>query len=128
MIALKKTLILGCGPGGAIAADYLAKRLERAGAEITLIDKTGYHLYPHSPLWILTGALRVDDIMGSLGLLERKSVKVVIDKITGILPGEGAVETANGRYEYDYLIVALGRASRDLLVRKAIWFKLGGDP
>ncbi len=128
MIALKKTLILECKPEGAIAANYLAKRLERAEAEITLIDKTEYHLYPPSLLWILTGARKVDDIMGPLGLLETKSVKVVIDEVTGILSEESAVETTNGGYEYDYPVVALGGAFQDLLVRKANLVKLGGDP
>ena len=109
---MKKILILGGGPGGAVAANYLARRLGRDEAEITLIDKTGYHLYPPSLLWVMTGIREVDDIRRPLNLLEKKGVKVVVDEVTRILPEENAVETANGRYEYDYLIVALGSIPR----------------
>lgn len=106
-----RIVILGGGPGGLVAAVNLAKKLG-SSAEIVLADKTGYHLYPPSLLWVMTGQREVDDIRRPLKPLEKKGIKVVITNIESINPDERIVETSSGRIAYDYLVVALGSTPR----------------
>jgi len=114
---MRKILILGGGPGGVVAANHLARRLKDGEAEVTLIDKTGYHVYPPSLLWIMTGKREVDDIRRPLSILTKRGVKVVTDTVTEIDPDNNVVRTSSGSYEYDYLIVALGSDPRPDLMQ-----------
>lgn len=107
-MTVKKILILGGGPGGVVAASNIVKRLDRGEAEVTLIDRTGYHVFQPSQLWIMTGQREPDDIRRPLRLLERKGIKVVVDEVKAIKAEEHTVVTGSGKFEYDYLIVALG--------------------
>jgi len=104
----RKILILGGGPGGVVAASNIVKRLGRGEAEITLIDRTGFHVFQPSQLWVMTGIREPDDIRRPLRLLERKGIKVVVDEVKAIKPEEHSVVTSSGRFDYDYLVVALG--------------------
>ncbi len=105
----KRILILGGGAGGIVAANNLVKHLKgRKDVEITLVDKTGYHLFYPSLLWVMTGTREPEDIMRPLSLLERKGIKVVVDEVKRIDAENNSVELANGKLDYDYLIVALG--------------------
>jgi len=110
-MAKPRVLVLGGGPGGVVAAVNLARRLG-GEAEVTLVDKTGRHLYPPSLLWVMTGLRRVDDIQRPLSRLERRGINVVVAEVREIVPDEGRVETSQGPLEYDYLVVALGSVAR----------------
>ncbi len=106
-MASKKILVLGGGAGGVVAANNLIKKLGEE-AEITLIDKSGYHVFQPSQLWVMTGQREPDDIRRPLKLLERKGVKVLVEEVKSIKPEEHVVQTSSGNIHYDYLIVALG--------------------
>lgn len=112
----KRIVILGGGPGGLVAANYLAKRLGRGEAEIVLVDKTGYHLFPPSLLWVMVGHREPDEIRRPLEPLARKGVRVVVDSVEAIDPDNGEVILSSGSLSYDYLIVALGSDPREDLV------------
>lgn len=107
-MARKRILILGGGAGGVVAANNLIKKLSREEAEITLIDKSGYHVFQPSQLWVMMGQREPDNIRRPLKLLERKGVKVLVDEVKSIKPEEHTVQTGSGNLNYDYLIVALG--------------------
>lgn len=104
----KRVLILGGGPGGVVAASNIVKRTSRDEVEVTLIDRSGFHVFQPSQLWIMTGQREPDDIRRPLKLLERKGVKVIVDEVKLIKPEDHMVITGSGKFVYDYLIVALG--------------------
>ncbi len=104
----KRVLILGGGPGGVVAANNIIRRLGGDDVEVTLVDKTGYHVFQPSQLWVMTGQREPDDIRRPLRLLERKGVKIVVDEVKAIRPENHVVNTNTGELPYDYLIVALG--------------------
>ncbi|MCE4604619.1 MAG: NAD(P)/FAD-dependent oxidoreductase [Aeropyrum sp.] len=108
---MTKILVLGGGPGGLVAAHNLAKLLKDK-AEITLVDKTGYHLFPPSLLWVMVGQREPEDIMRPLSRLSKHGIKVVEASVEEIDPDNSYVGTSAGRLDYDYLIVALGSAPR----------------
>jgi sulfide:quinone oxidoreductase len=105
-------LILGGGPGGLVAANTLAREL--AGrARITLVDKSAYHTFLPSLLWVMTGHREPGDIKRPLALLERKGVRFVQGEVSSIEPEKSLVRLAGGReLKFDYLIVALGSQPR----------------
>ncbi|MEM1712104.1 MAG: FAD/NAD(P)-binding oxidoreductase [Acidilobaceae archaeon] len=107
-MAPKKILVLGGGPGGVVAASNLAKRLSREEAEITIIDKHGFHVFMPSQLWIMTGQREPDDIRRPLKLLEKRGIRVLVDEVKSIKPEEHSIITSNDKLDYDYLVVALG--------------------
>ncbi|MEM1873023.1 MAG: FAD/NAD(P)-binding oxidoreductase, partial [Acidilobaceae archaeon] len=103
----KKVLILGGGAGGVVAANILASKL-RGEAEITLVDKSSYHVFQPSQPWVMMGQREPDDIRRPLRLLERKGVRVLVEEVESIKPEEHSVQTSSRRLDYDYLVVALG--------------------
>lgn len=107
-MAKKRVLILGGGPGGVVAASNITRRLGGGDVEVVLVDKTGYHVFQPSQLWVMTGQREPDDIRRPLRLLERKGVKIVVDEVKAIRPENHVVNTNSGEIPYDYLIVALG--------------------
>ncbi|BAA80028.2 putative dehydrogenase [Aeropyrum pernix K1] len=113
---MKKIVVLGGGPGGLVAAYNLA-RLLRGKAEITLIDKTGYHLFPPSLLWVMVGQREPEDIMRPLSKLEKHGIKVVTASVESIDPDNNKVATSGGEFEYDYLVVSLGSTPRPELMK-----------
>ncbi len=76
--------------------------------EVTVIDKSPFHEFRPSYLWVMTGIREPDDIRRPLKLMERYGVKVVQDEIMRIDPGDRRVIGVNASYEYDYLVVSLG--------------------
>ncbi len=104
----KKVLILGGGPGGVVVANNIIKKLGGDNVEVVLVDKTGYHVFQPSQLWIMTGQREPDDIRRPLKLLEGKNIKVLVDEVKIIKPEDHTVITGSQILPYDYLIVALG--------------------
>jgi sulfide:quinone oxidoreductase len=123
---VKRVLILGGGSGGAVAAKRLARWSREGELEVVLIDRSRWHEYRPSYLWVMTGKREPDDVRRDLSILSaRYGTQVVRAAVTGIDPNDRRVETdAGGGFDYDYLIVSLGaelRRSREIAGLEAPW-------
>lgn len=106
---MKRVVILGGGSGGAVAASRLGKWARPGEFEVVLIDRSEWHEFRPSYLWVAVGKREPDEIRRPLAALERRyGTRVMRATVTGIRPETQTVETDQGNVEYDYLIVALG--------------------
>jgi sulfide:quinone oxidoreductase len=110
---VKRVVILGGGSGGAVAAKRLKHWAKEGEFEVVLIDRSRWHEYRPSYLWVMTGKREPEDVRRELSILEgRYGTSVVEAEVTKIDPAARRVETSSGGYDYDYLIVALGAELR----------------
>ena len=102
---MANVLILGGGFAGVEAAIYLRKH----EIEVTLVsDRDYFYIYPTS-IWIPTGEATMKDVSVPLKDLEKAhGFKLIIDEVKEIRSKERRVICANGEYEGDYLVVAMG--------------------
>ena len=119
---MKKILILGGGFGGIRAALDLEKNLKNE-AQITLIDKNGYHLFLPA-LYEVASAYNIkkDPFAVRLkksicipyhSIFENKKLDFIQDEVTKIdLNGQKVFADARV-FEYDYLLMALGSQTND---------------
>ena len=106
---MKRVVILGGGSGGAVAAKRLARWSKPGEVEVVLIDRSAFHEYRPSYLWVMTGKREPDDVRRPLRILsERYGTEVVQAEVTKIDPAAHRVETDSGGFDYDHLIVSLG--------------------
>lgn len=111
---VKRVVILGGGSGGAVAASRLARWSKPGEVEVVLIDRSPWHEYRPSYLWVMTGRREPEDIRQPLSLLtSRYGTRVVEASVTRIDAAARTVETTDGNFEFDYLIVALGAGLKD---------------
>ena len=106
---MKKIVILGGGVGGTIVANLLAKKLRPDEADITLVDKTGKHVYQPGFVYIAFEKQRAAKLVRDERKLLRKRVKLVLGEAVKIDAAGKKVSLADGTVlEYDRLVVALG--------------------
>ena len=106
---MKKVVILGGGVGGTIVANLLAKRLRPDEAEITLVDKTGKHVYQPGFVYVAFEHLRPETLVRDERRLLRKRVRLILGEAVRIDPEGRRVHLADGQtLDYDRLVVALG--------------------
>jgi sulfide:quinone oxidoreductase len=104
-----KTLILGGGFGGIVAAHTLRNTL-RGEHEVTLVSQSSdFYVRGAFPGMAFEGGitpenirLRLDKVLPARGINFRKA------RVTAIRPERNMVETSDGFLGYDYLIIALG--------------------
>src|SRR5918997_1631853 len=105
-----RVVIVGTGFGGLFAAQALRK----APVDITLIGKTGHHLFQPLLYQVATGILSEGEIAPATREIVRRheNTRVVMGEVTDIdLATRRVTTTILGRvavYEYDELIVAAG--------------------
>lgn len=99
-------VIIGAGFGGITAAKKLAKE----DIDITIIDRTNYHLFQPLLYQLSTAVLSTEDISYPIRAMfrENKNVELFMAKATGIDGARKVVITNHGEIKYDYLIVAAG--------------------
>lgn len=119
---MTKILILGGGFGGIRAALDLGKKLKDK-AQVTLIDKNGYHLFLPA-LYEVASAYNIkkDPFAVRLkksicipysSIFEGKNIDFIQDEVTKIdLNGKKVFADARV-FEYDYLLIALGSQTND---------------
>ena len=112
---MRRVVILGGGTGGVVAARRFGAWSQEDEVEVVLIDRSPWHEYRPSYLWVMTGNREPDQVRRPLSLLERYGTRVVQANVERIDPDQNQVETDSGTFEYDELIVALGAS----LVRDA---------
>lgn len=113
---MKRVLVLGGGAGGAILASRLSKKL-RGRAEIVVVDKSLYHEFRPSYLWVAMGVREPDDVRRPLNMLEKRGVRFINEEIVKIDLADRRVATDRRTIEYDYLAISLGAVLRPDLVR-----------
>jgi sulfide:quinone oxidoreductase len=108
-MAAHEILILGGGVGGTLVANLLARKLSRRQAHITLIDRTGRHVYQPGWLYVPFGGDPPERWERSeRGLLSRK-VDLVVGDARRIDRDTRRIEMADGAaHPFDTLVVATG--------------------
>ncbi len=110
MDRLHRVVIIGSGFGGLFAA----KRLKKAPVEVTVIDRTGYHLFQPLLYQVATGILSQGVIAPPIRevLMHQKNANVLLGEVTTIDVEAKTVTHHIGDLEsvtpYDSLIVSAG--------------------
>jgi len=106
---VKKVVILGGGVGGTIVANLLTKKLRPDEAEITLVDKTGKHVYQPGFVYVAFEHQKPGKLVRDERRLLKNRVKLVVGEAVKIDADGKKVRLADGTVlEYDRLVVALG--------------------
>ncbi|MEJ5256306.1 MAG: FAD-dependent oxidoreductase [Acidimicrobiales bacterium] len=105
---MARVVIIGGGFGGLAAAHEL--RQAHPEVEVTLIDRRDHFFMGFAKLWDLAGVRPLAAGTRSLRALERRGVRFVQSEVTAIDPAARRVETAEGSFEADALLIALGAA------------------
>jgi len=104
----KRIVIIGGGFGGLTAA----KTLRNVDADITLIDRTNYHLFQPLLYQVATAALAPSDITAPIRwiLRRQKNTTVLLGEVCSIDTARKTVclDYESAEIPYDYLIVAAG--------------------
>jgi sulfide:quinone oxidoreductase len=106
-MSTKTILILGGGVGGLVTANELRRHLPR-NHRIQVIDRQAEHLHSPSLLWLMLGWRKPENIQADLFRLARKSIEFFQANIEIIDPANRRVQTSDGEFTGDYLVVALG--------------------
>lgn len=102
-----KLVIIGAGFGGL----RLARKLRnKAGFDITLIDRFNYHQFQPLFYQVATAGLNGSDISFPLRKVFHgsKNVKYRMANVEQVLVGQQKVQTSIGDFEYDQLVIATG--------------------
>ncbi|RYY50723.1 MAG: NAD(P)/FAD-dependent oxidoreductase [Chitinophagaceae bacterium] len=102
-----KLIIIGAGFGGL----RLARKLRnKAGFDVTIIDRFNYHQFQPLFYQVATAGLNGSDISFPLRKVFHgsKNVKYRMATVEQVLPSEQKVRTDIGDFEYDQLVIATG--------------------
>ncbi len=102
-----KLVIIGAGFGGL----RLARKLRnKAGFDVTLIDRFNYHQFQPLFYQVATSGLNGSDISFPLRKVFHgaKNIKYRMANVEQVLPAENKVKTNIGDFEYDQLVIATG--------------------
>src|SRR5437879_9233565 len=89
---------------------YAAQSLKHAALEVTLIDRRNFHLFQPLLYQVATGWLSPANIASTLRavLKRQKNARVLLGEAIDIDVNKRQVMLANGKVDYDTLIVATG--------------------
>ncbi len=108
---MKKLLILGAGTGGAILANMMARKLDMTRWSITVIDKREVHIYQPSFIFLpfrLYGYERRDAAVEPITKPLPDEARFIKAEILAIDHHKKRVETSEGPFDYDWLILGMG--------------------
>ena len=83
-MAPSQIVILGGGVGGTLVANLLARKLTRKQANITVIDRTGRHMYQPGWLYIPFGGVPPERLERAERSLLARKVRLVIGDVRRI--------------------------------------------
>src|SRR5678815_3576596 len=93
-MAASEIVILGGGVGGTLVANLLARKLTRKQATITVIDRTGRHVYQPGWLYIPFGGAPPERLERAERSLLARSVRLLVGDVRRI-------DRTNQRIEMD---------------------------
>ena len=101
-----RVVIIGAGFGGLEAAKHLADK----PVQVTVIDRTNYHLFQPLLYQVATAALSPADIAAPVrGILGKYgNIEIILAEAQAVDVAARTVQTADREIPYDYLIVATG--------------------
>lgn len=106
---MKNLVILSAGTAGTIMANKMAKKLNKRGWQITIVDQCETHYYQPGFLFIPFGMYTEKDVVKQKRAFLPSRVNVIQEDIDLIEPANNRVMLQNGQaVDYDYLIVAIG--------------------
>ena len=110
-------ILILCGGFGGIATANTLRRLLPAAHAITVIDESSrFHIGAGKP-WVMLGERTSTDISAERVLLFEPGVEFLQAQISSLdLPGR-SVQTSAGPRRWDFLVIALGTALRQEIVR-----------
>ncbi len=104
-MAKEKVVILGGGGGGAI----LANLLPQDRFEVTVVDKSEYHVFLPGFLWVAFKGQPKEKFRRPLKSLLKPGVNFVHDEVVGVDLNERTVHLkGGGKLGYDYVVFATG--------------------
>src|SRR5438105_10742099 len=101
-----RVVIVGAGFGGLEAA----KKLACENVDLTILDRTNYHLFQPLLYQVATAALSPADIAAPIRAILHgcKNVEVMLAEVQSVDVNNRIVQTGDLRIAYDYLILATG--------------------
>jgi sulfide:quinone oxidoreductase len=110
---MRRILILGGGVGGTLTANLLVRKLHRqiesGDVKVTVVDRTGAHVYQPGFMYIAMGGERAENLQRSESSLLSKKVELITGDAARVDAAAGTVEMADGTMlAYDHLVLALG--------------------
>ena len=102
-----RTVVLGGGTGGLVAARELRERLP-ADHQVVLLDGSADHVYQPSLLWQMVGERRPSQFSRPLARLRRKGIEFRQTEAQALDLDNRVVVTASGDLTYDTLVVSVG--------------------
>ncbi len=96
--------------GGGFAGLAAARALEKAPADVTLVDRRNHHVFQPLLYQVATASLSPADISAPIRAILRrqKNCQVIMAEITGVDVERRWLRVPRGHFEYDYLILAAG--------------------
>src|SRR3972149_4977218 len=95
------------GVGGLVAANRLRRLLNR-DHRVVLVDRSPWHSFAPSFLWVMTGERDPRRITRDLRALERKGIEFIRSEGTGLDLSARKVILSERDLPFDYLVVSLG--------------------
>lgn len=104
-----RIVIVGGGFGGV----ELAKALNKAAAQIVLIDKINYHTFQPLLYQVATSGLDSSSIVAPFRkfLGKQKNFYFRLAEVKQVLPEKNMLDTSIGAIHYDYLVIATGAST-----------------
>ncbi len=106
-MAGKTVVILGGGVGGLVAANRLRRLLNREH-RVVLVDRSPWHSFAPSFLWVMLGRTDPRRITRDLRSLDRKGIDFQASEVTSLDLVNKKVRLEQDDISYDYLVVSLG--------------------
>lgn len=103
----KRVVVLGAGFGGLEVTSLLAEEFG-GDLEIVLIDKTAGFVFGFSKLDVMFGRSIPDQVFHPYADIVKAGVRFVQAEITAIDAAAKHVETTEGAFDADFLVIALG--------------------
>src|SRR5216110_625209 len=103
---IPRVVSIGAGFGGLEAA----KKLSGGAVQVTVVDRTNYHLFQPLLYQVATAALSPADIAAPVRAILSKceNMKVILAEVQSIDVNARKVKMVDGELDYDYLILATG--------------------